>query len=554
MEDAFDGLQCRVQRGQAPSQIRHALPEPLQPATFRAVLTGLLAAVLLGPALVGRRGPPAVARLLPVAGFPSVLAFGDELGVAGLVAAFVGVQVRGVPLAARLAVGCPAGRRAGGGGEGIAGRGVVVGGGPQGAPGGPVVTDGYLERLAGLALAGRARGRGGALLARGAARAPHSALRTAASASRSWSRVWSHFVPICASSRWRSGPEIRAVAAFGAGSVLPGVVSGTGFHSFSFVSGAKTFSRFRQRVWRRANWTRSALAQPDDAIRGPQCSLIERRPPEPLPPSQESQKIPYSLRESKVRRGPKTSESGWQNPKRLPVRLAEIWCPPGDGSPSMVPPATSAFTCGRTAGHRWCPKYYRGLMPKPLARAARRDVTTSRPRPRTIGCASLAALADVPMTDRRWCANPNAVLEVDPCTRAVGLSRSDVVPGALEGVHIDWRDPRAVTVALKSRKSDVGKLWDDILTWPPAVKLGGSPLLDGVRLPPPRVEAVEPGLSSPRRVETALGPAASGRDLADILPPPGSQSARRCSHSEQPSICASSMAAWPAGRFPRSRS
>lgn len=128
------------------------------------------------------------------------------------------------------------------------------------------------------------------------------------------------------------------------------------------------------------------------------------------------------------------------------------------------------------------------------------------------------------MTDRRWCANPNAVLEVDPCTRAVGLSRSDVVPGALEGVHIDWRDPRAVTVALKSRKSDVGKLWDDILTWPPAVKLGGSPLLDGVRLPPPRVEAVEPGLSSPRQVETALGPAASGRDLADILPPPGSQS------------------------------
>ena len=169
IEDPFDGLQCRVQRGQAPSQIRHALPEPLQPATCRAVLTRLLTAVLPGPALVGRRVAPAVARLLPVAGSPSGLAVGDELGVAGLVAVFVGVQVREVLLVAPLAVGRPAGRRAGGGGEDIAGRGVVAGGGPQGAPDGPVVTDGDLERLAGLALAGRARGRGCALLARDAA-------------------------------------------------------------------------------------------------------------------------------------------------------------------------------------------------------------------------------------------------------------------------------------------------------------------------------------------------------------------------------------------------
>ena len=149
MEDPFDGLQCRVQRGQASSQIRHALPEPLQPATCRAVLTRLLTAVLPGSALVGRRVAPAVARLLPVAGFPSGPAIGDELGVAGLVAVFVGVQVRAVLLAAPLAVERPAGRRAGDGGEGIAGGGVVAGGGPQGAPGGPVVTDGDLERLAG---------------------------------------------------------------------------------------------------------------------------------------------------------------------------------------------------------------------------------------------------------------------------------------------------------------------------------------------------------------------------------------------------------------------
>ena len=45
---------------------------------------------------------------------------------------------------------------------------------------------------------------------------------------------------------------------------------------------------------------------------------------EPIPPSQKSQEIPYLLRRSKVRAGPKGSENGWQNPKRLAVRLAEI--------------------------------------------------------------------------------------------------------------------------------------------------------------------------------------------------------------------------------------
>ena len=39
---------------------------------------------------------------------------------------------------------------------------------------------------------------------------------------------------------------------------------------------------------------------------------------------QKSQEIPYLLRKSKVRRGPKRSENGWQNPKRLAERLAEI--------------------------------------------------------------------------------------------------------------------------------------------------------------------------------------------------------------------------------------
>ena len=119
--------------------------------------------------LFGRRGAPAVARLLPVAGLPSGLDISDEFGVASLVAAFLGIEDGKVPLAAALTVGRPAGRRAGGVGEDIAGSGVVAGGGPQGTLGGPVVTHGRLERLAGLALVGRARGRGCALQARGAA-------------------------------------------------------------------------------------------------------------------------------------------------------------------------------------------------------------------------------------------------------------------------------------------------------------------------------------------------------------------------------------------------
>ena len=49
LEDPFDDLQCRVQGGQAPSQIRYALPEPLQPATCRAVLMDLPTAVLPVP-------------------------------------------------------------------------------------------------------------------------------------------------------------------------------------------------------------------------------------------------------------------------------------------------------------------------------------------------------------------------------------------------------------------------------------------------------------------------------------------------------------------------
>ena len=81
------------------------LPEPLQPATQRAVLTGLLPAVLPLPELVGRRGAPAVARLLPVAGFPSSPVIGDELGVAGLVAAFLGIEDGAALLAARWRLG-----------------------------------------------------------------------------------------------------------------------------------------------------------------------------------------------------------------------------------------------------------------------------------------------------------------------------------------------------------------------------------------------------------------------------------------------------------------
>ena len=136
------------------------------------MLTGLLPTVLPVPELVGRRVAPAVARLLPAVGFRFGLGLGGELGVAGLVAAFVvGVEVGAALLAAALAIGRPAGR-AGGVGDGIAGRGVVADGGPQGAPGGPVVTDGRLERLAGPALAGGARGRGSALPAGGAALRP----------------------------------------------------------------------------------------------------------------------------------------------------------------------------------------------------------------------------------------------------------------------------------------------------------------------------------------------------------------------------------------------
>ena len=51
---------------------------------------------------------------------------------------------------------------------------------------------------------------------------------------------------------------------------------------------------------------------------------IERRPPVPIQPSRQSQKIPYLLRKQRVRRGPKRPENGWQDPKRLAVRLAEI--------------------------------------------------------------------------------------------------------------------------------------------------------------------------------------------------------------------------------------
>ncbi len=114
-------LQCRVQRDQAPSQIRYALAEPPQPAMCQAVLTGLPTAVLPVPELVGRRVAPAVARHLPAVGCPFGLDLGGELGVAGLVVAFVGVEVGEALLAAAPAIGLPAGRRAGSAGEGIAG-------------------------------------------------------------------------------------------------------------------------------------------------------------------------------------------------------------------------------------------------------------------------------------------------------------------------------------------------------------------------------------------------------------------------------------------------
>lgn len=187
------------------------------------------------------------------------------------------------------------------------------------------------------------------------------------------------------------------------------------------------------------------------------------------------------------------SANGWQDSKRL----AETWHPPGDGSASMVPPATGAFTSQRTAGCRWCPKYYRGLMPKPLARAARRDVMTGRPRPRTIGS---APLADVPMTDRHRCANPNAVLEADPYARAVRPSGSDVIPGAHEGVHIDWRRLRAVSFGLESRKSNAGNFGATSQLGIQRRSLR-EPTTRRRPAPPPPVESVEPDISSPRGVE-----------------------------------------------------
>ena len=135
---------------------------------------------------------------------------------------------------------------------------MVAGDGPQGALGGPVVTNGRLERLAGPALAGRALAGADLRCSRGT---PRSALHTAASASRSLSLIWSRFALICTSSRWRSEPENPAVA-FVVGSVLPGVVSDARFHSFSFVSGARTSCR-RDRDRRRCvrgNCTRSRRA------------------------------------------------------------------------------------------------------------------------------------------------------------------------------------------------------------------------------------------------------------------------------------------------------
>ena len=130
---------------------------------------GLMPAVLPVPELVGRRGAPAVARHLPIAGAPFGLDLGGELGVAGLVVAFIGGEAGEVLLAAALATGRPAGRRTGGAGEGIAGRGVITDGCPQGVLGGSIVTEGRLERLAGPALAGLLAERGCALPARGAA-------------------------------------------------------------------------------------------------------------------------------------------------------------------------------------------------------------------------------------------------------------------------------------------------------------------------------------------------------------------------------------------------
>ena len=248
------------------------------------MLTGLLSTVLPVSELVGRRVAPAVARLLPAAGCPSGLDLGGELGVAGLVAAFPGVEVGEVLLAAAPAIGRPAGRRAGGVGEGIAGRGKVAGGAPQGALGGSIVTDGRLERLA--ALRSRVVLAGADLRCRRGA--PRSALRTATSAPRSSSLIWSRFELICTSSRWRSGAEIRGVVAFAGGSVLPGVVPGARFHSFSLVNGARTFWRLRRRRCVRASrtrWRRAWFGGVSDwtwalkcAVQSCRSAAVRRRP------------------------------------------------------------------------------------------------------------------------------------------------------------------------------------------------------------------------------------------------------------------------------------
>ena len=72
---------------------------------------------------------------------------------------------------------------------------------------------------------------------------------------------------------------------------------------------------------------------------------LQRRTPEPIPPSQESQKIPYLLRKSKVRTGPKGSENCWRNPKRLAVRLAEI------GSLRVTQPSVFCSTGSSPSSH-----------------------------------------------------------------------------------------------------------------------------------------------------------------------------------------------------------
>ena len=56
----------------------------------------------------------------------------------------------------------------------------------------------------------------------------------------------------------------------------------------------------------------------------------------------------------------------------------------------------------------------------------------------------------------------------------------------------DVEQPPAAVLGVEG----VGQTHGDVLTRHPAVEHGRSLLLAGVRLPPPRVEAVEPGLSS----------------------------------------------------------